>query len=616
MSRTILALTALVGALGLAGGADAREARHLFLVPDEAEHRIGDARVVARYPAFTLVEAGGADARRMRRSGADRRDDMRRVTLGGRALDPARDGRPLTGGGLALVQFVGPVKDTWLARLRATGARVVTYVAQNGFVVHGPAAAIAGVAELEDEPAVRAVAPVRAADKLARSVRERGRQRLAVHTLSGFAGAAARRRVAAAGRQLRTPSAVAPYRTLFVAMDAARAARLAADPGVVAVQASPEPRLLDERADQIVARLAGGDPLVPSTPPSYFAFHESLGLGTATFPFTVDVTDEGIDTGTTATAHPDFHVDGVLANPTRLDYVENWTSDPDATDCGGHGTINASIIGGFNTGTGADVEDGAGFNYGLGVAPRAILGGSKIFLCRTGEFELDGTLTDLTQNAYLNGARISSNSWGTDVFGEYDVDSREYDVLVRDADPGTAGNQQMVEIFAAGNAGPEPGSIGSPATGKNVIAVGASEGVRASGTDGCDTPNSGADDGRDLIDFSSRGPTADLRLKPDLVAPGTHITGARPLHAEYNETGVCNGFFPGPSSVYSLSSGHVALHAGRGRDGSPAARVVPPERGRRHRGALARADQGDPAEHGRRRRGRRGRRRRHDRPGP
>ena len=68
----------------------------------------------------------------------------------------------------------------------------------------------------------------------------------------------------------------------------------------------------------------------------------------------------------------------------------DFTSDPDARDCGGHGTINASIIGGFNDDTGAAVEDAAGFNYGLGVAPRVQLGASKIFLCASGNFGLDG----------------------------------------------------------------------------------------------------------------------------------------------------------------------------------------------------------------------------------
>ena len=41
----------------------------------------------------------------------------------------------------------------------------------------------------------------------------------------------------------------------------------------------------------------------------------------------------------------------------------------------------ASIATGYNAGTGATVEDAQGYNYGLGVAPYAKLGATKIFNC-------------------------------------------------------------------------------------------------------------------------------------------------------------------------------------------------------------------------------------------
>ena len=132
---------------------------------------------------------------------------------------------------------------------------------------------------------------------------------------------------------------------------------------------------------------------------------------------------------------------------------------------------------------------------------------------------------------------------------------------MRDAQSGTIGNQQMVEVFAAGNEGdaiPGPenegyGSISEEGSAKNVITVGASEGVRASGTDGCGTTNADADVARDIIDFSSRGPTDDGRLKPDLVAPGTHVTGARPPDGDY--TRHAGPARPSSQRTYSLVSG-------------------------------------------------------------
>ncbi len=114
-------------------------------------------------------------------------------------------------------------------------------------------------------------------------------------------------------------------------------------------------------------------------------------------------------------------------------------------------------------------------------------------------------------------------------------------------------------MFSAANdgndavAGKPLGTIGAPATAKNVITVGAAESVRASGTDGCGVADTGANSARDLIGFSSRGPTDDGRLKPDVVAPGTHVTGAQPQHAFFTATGVCTPNFVG--TKYSLVSG-------------------------------------------------------------
>ncbi|MCU0314657.1 MAG: S8 family serine peptidase, partial [Solirubrobacteraceae bacterium] len=133
------------------------------------------------------------------------------------------------------------------------------------------------------------------------------------------------------------------------------------------------------------------------------------------------------------------------------------------------------------------------------------------------------------------GARIANASWGAPSGGEYDSLAQEFDRLVRDARPDLPGNQELPYVVAAGNQTPGVTALLSPATAKNVITVGASESVRPyptsignpTGADGCGTPNTEADDPQQIPSWSLGGPTADGRRKPDLVAPGTHVMGAR-----------------------------------------------------------------------------------------
>lgn len=110
-------------------------------------------------------------------------------------------------------------------------------------------------------------------------------------------------------------------------------------------------------------------------------------------------------------------------------------------------------------------------------------------------------------------------------------------------------------VAAAGNEGPDAMTIGSPGNLPYVITVGAV-------TDSW-TPQDRDDDY--IPDFSSRGPTPNAHIKPDLVAPGGHITGlTRPgsgLTLEHPEYLLRTGEFvmTGSSQASALVSGIVAL---------------------------------------------------------
>ena len=110
-------------------------------------------------------------------------------------------------------------------------------------------------------------------------------------------------------------------------------------------------------------------------------------------------------------------------------------------------------------------------------------------------------------------------------------------------------------VAAAGNEGPDPMTIGSPGNLPYIITVGIV-------TDSW-TPNTRDDDY--IPDFSSRGPTPSGHIKPDIVAPGGHITGiTRPgsaLTLDQPEDVLKTGEFAstGSSQASALVSGIVAL---------------------------------------------------------
>lgn len=79
-----------------------------------------------------------------------------------------------------------------------------------------------------------------------------------------------------------------------------------------------------------------------------------------------------------------------------------------------------------------------------------------------------------------------------------------------------AWNKGLVVVAAAGNEGPEPGTIGSPGIVPEIMTVGASDDQNTT------------DRGDDVVaDFSSRGPTPEGVTKPDLISPGTNIVSLR-----------------------------------------------------------------------------------------
>lgn len=197
---------------------------------------------------------------------------------------------------------------------------------------------------------------------------------------------------------------------------------------------------------------------------------------------TIGIIDTGIDA-----SHPDLQ--GKVIG--WVDYV-NGRSSP--YDDNGHGTHVASIA----AGTGA-----ASNGKYKGMAPGAKLVGIKVLGA-----DGSGSISDI----------IAGVDWAVKNKDKYRIKVINLSLGSSQSSDGTDSLSQavnnawdagLVVCVAAGNSGPNKYTVGSPAAASKVITV-------------------GAVDKYDVItDFSSRGPTADNRLKPEVVAPGNWIIAAR-----------------------------------------------------------------------------------------
>lgn len=192
-------------------------------------------------------------------------------------------------------------------------------------------------------------------------------------------------------------------------------------------------------------------------------------------------------------------------------------------DDNGHGTHCASIAAGT----------GEGNPSYKGVAPGAALVGVKV-LDSAGSGTLSGVTDGINwavANKDVYGIEILSLSLGTS--GSSDGTDAVSVACNNAVDQG------LVVVVAAGNSGPKTYTIGSPGAAEKVITVGSIADVGQKGFF--------------LNSWSSRGPTADGRIKPDVCAPGYLIMAAK--------AGTTNGYveYSGTSMATPFVAGTVAL---------------------------------------------------------
>lgn len=269
----------------------------------------------------------------------------------------------------------------------------------------------------------------------------------------------------------------------------------------------------------------------------------------------IGVVDSGIDRD-----HPDF--------AGRLRHIAPGVAGGLEKDVDGHGTHVAGIAAGSGAASGGLVR---------GMAPEAELVVIGI-ADENGGLRLPPDLGDLLRQAADQGAKIVNLSWDTPLASTYDQGARAVDAFVRE-------RPDVLVVIAAGNEGtlnaagyPRIKSLGTPATAKNALTVGACTSARPGIPDTWrtykpqlfGTPPAGegpvAGDPTYVAPLSSRGPTDFESIKPDLVAPGTAILAPRAAQAragriwrEWPDHDGRYGLMTGTSMACPVVSGAAAV---------------------------------------------------------
>ncbi|WP_440951726.1 PGF-pre-PGF domain-containing protein [Methanococcoides sp. FTZ1] len=418
-----------------------------------------------------------------------------------------------TSGDYYIVQFKGTVKEEWKLDVRATGAIIYDYIPNNAFIIFMDTSV---KTELYDLEFVQWIGPYlpsyRVSPHLSSLSDEYGKVDIVVMIfdpddnerisaeISGFGGEV----IDTSGDMIRAR------------IDITSVPEIAALNGVSWIEQHLQPVILNDVAEGII-----NVSYVRDT-------HGLTGSGQI-----IGVADTGLDTGfNNGSMHDDL--EGRIVG--LVDWSDNGMGDYKlGFYFDGHGThVAGSAVGNGSSSQG----ECKGMAHEAGLVFHAIENSD-------GSLNLSSTNIPLIfQQAYDLGARVHSNSWGNNnpsLYGAYTSYSEAVDQFMWE-------HPDFLILFSAGNSGAETNTTIPPGTAKNALTVGASESYRAD-------KGPTADNIDEVAVFSSRGPTDDERIKPDVVAPGTWINStASSLVFTDNYT-----FMSGTSMSTPITAGAAAL---------------------------------------------------------
>jgi len=202
----------------------------------------------------------------------------------------------------------------------------------------------------------------------------------------------------------------------------------------------------------------------------------------------------------TGATHPQAKVFAYWVQPGATGFDNNNRCTPTSAPTSFHGTHVSGTVAGDRGGIATPLL--AARDNGDGMAPNAQILfqdiGNDVSGCLSIS-DLQGTLAQAT----AGGARVHNNSWGSASTGAYGGSDIAVDAASRRLG-------ELLVVISAGNSGSGPTTTGSPGNSKNAMTVAAL----------------GNGNSTTIAGFSSRGPTRDGRIKPDISGPGSSTISA------------------------------------------------------------------------------------------
>ncbi|MBS3817403.1 MAG: S8 family serine peptidase [Candidatus Thermoplasmatota archaeon] len=512
-----------------------------------------DAEILHEYLSSVLLQADEETIDNLREAGleVDMLKGGKELWIKGHHFDPITEGLPsfsddlttrgyeLGSEGIYIVQMIGPIAPSWREKLEDMGVKIINYQPSNAYeVVMTPELA----EEVKERWFVTWVTPYQPGFKLDENLKKGN---VSISLIEN----AADETIEELKSMVEIESVVkhAPYGTTLRAKieNRSKFSEIAQMKDVYYLSNYDQP----EVSGGMAAQITGGGCWFwdsdenPNTPYRKYGDHGTLAnqKGYKGNGVTVALDDKGFY------GHPDFGTR--VVGGARWDGIGweqgTWGQNEHGTHCAGIAAGNTyegvgttvkqwledknfdPDVGKYYAGQGAAPKANLYFQHGIGAGPEQPKG-EEVYT--------------ITENAAkYSDAYIHSNSWNLgNSNGAYAGSDEGFDKAVRDANSEQSGNQPMVITVAAGNGGLSSGnikhnSIESPATGKNVIGVGATENyipayspsygqdiniLFDSKPENIFTQNSQGNIG---LHASSRGWTDDKRVKPDVVAPGERV---------------------------------------------------------------------------------------------